>query len=370
MFNNIFENKKVLVTGHTGFKGAWLSLWLTHLKAEVTGISKYIPSHPSLFELLELEKKMKHIVADITNAERMHEIIQEEQPEFIFHLAAQPIVAESYTNPLNTFNTNVIGSANILDALKQYDKPCIVVMITSDKCYENVEWIWGYREHDTLGGKDPYSASKAAAEIVIRSYIESFFKKDSPVKVVTVRAGNVIGGGDWAASRIVPDCVRAWSESKKVTIRNPNSTRPWQHVLEPLSGYLRVAQVMYESDKNNLHGEAFNFGPTADQDFTVLELLKKIVSYSSYGDMTDHFQIEENTHFHEAGLLKLNCDKAKHYLQWLATLDFEQTALFTASWYDCFYNKKYTPEQMLEFTISQIEDYCKKANNKSFAWTY
>jgi CDP-glucose 4,6-dehydratase len=366
MFNNIYEGKKVLVTGHTGFKGSWLTLWLTHLKANVVGVSKYIPSNPSLFELLDLASKIKDYREDITNAEAMHKIIHDEQPDFIFHLAAQPIVSESYANPINNFNTNVMGSIHVLDALRTYNKPCVVVMITSDKCYENVEWIWGYREHDTLGGKDPYSASKAAAEIAIRSYVQSFFKDSKTIKISTVRAGNVIGGGDWAANRVVPDCVRAWADKNAVEIRNPNSTRPWQHVLEPLSGYLCCAQVMYETDKP-IHGEAFNFGPVAEQDYTVLELLKRIVANASFNGVQNHFNIDTNASFHEAGLLKLNCDKAKYYFNWVAALDFEKTAQFTASWYDEYYNKN-GAATMLSFTIQQIEAYTKEAASKNIPW--
>jgi CDP-glucose 4,6-dehydratase len=366
MFNNIFENKKIIVTGHTGFKGAWLTLWLLHLKANVVGISKYIPSNPSLFEILELEKNIKHYTADVTDALKIKEIINLEQPDFIFHLAAQPIVSESYVDPYTTFHTNIMGSANILDALRSYTRPCNVVMITSDKCYENVEWIWGYRENDELGGKDPYSASKGAAEIVIRSYVQSFYMNSENIKIVSVRAGNVIGGGDWALNRIVPDCMRSWAEKKQVTLRNPSSTRPWQHVLEPLSGYLRAAQVMFEN-KKPLQGESFNFGPNAEQDYSVLDLLKKILEYSSFTQEKEHFKIESNNNFHEAGLLKLNCDKAKQYFDWLPALNFDKTAAFTASWYDEYYNKK-TAKSIKEFTWQQIVAYTLEAKEKNIAW--
>ncbi len=273
MFNNIFRDKKIIVTGNTGFKGAWLSTWLHQMGAKLTGISKDIPSTPSLFGELGLAGKMDHHFNNICDLPAMKRLFRDTKPDFVFHLAAQPIVSVSYDDPIDTFQTNVIGTANILEALRSLDHPCYAVMITSDKCYDNVEWVWGYREHDALGGKDPYSASKGAAELIIKTYFHSYFNKPgSPVKLVAARAGNVIGGGDWALNRIVPDCVRAWSEKQAVKIRNPHSTRPWQHVLEPLSGYLRAAQVLAEQ-KTAIHGEPFNFGPNSDQNHTVLEHL-------------------------------------------------------------------------------------------------
>ena len=303
---------------------------------------------------------------DISDGQKIKEIFEAIQPDFVFHLAAQPIVSESYTNPIDTFQTNVIGTANILEALRLLIKPCKAVMITSDKCYDNVEWVWGYREQDALGGKDPYSASKGAAELVIKSYFHSYFNKpDSKIQLVAVRAGNVIGGGDWALSRIVPDCVKAWSKKQSVSIRNPNSTRPWQHVLEPLSGYLRAAQVMAEG-KIRIHGEPFNFGPNADQNHSVLELLQAISSYWDFDGLKEHFNIESNTAFHEAGLLKLNCDKALHYLKWRPVLGFEETSRLTGEWYNTYY--KNGSEDLYRYTSLQIEEYCRLANQKSLEW--
>ena len=366
MFNNIFSNKKIIVTGNTGFKGSWLSIWLHELGAKLTGISKDIPSQPSLFEELQLDKKIKHHFANICDLQTMKQIFQEVQPDFVFHLAAQPIVSVSYDDPIETFQTNAIGTANILEALRTIQHPCYAVMITSDKCYDNVEWIWGYREQDALGGKDPYSASKAAAEIVIKTYFHSYFNKPgSPVKLVSVRAGNVIGGGDWAANRIVPDCIRAWSKKEAVKIRNPQSTRPWQHVLEPLSGYLRAAQILAEN-KINIHGEPFNFGPNADQNHTVIELLQEVSNHWQAGALKDHFAIENNTAFHEAGLLKLNCDKALSYLQWKPVLDFSQTARFTGSWYNNYYNTN--SADAFRYTVQQIQEYGALAGKKEIAW--
>ncbi|MCK9403263.1 MAG: CDP-glucose 4,6-dehydratase [Chitinophagaceae bacterium] len=366
MFNNCFKNKKVIVTGNTGFKGSWLTVWLHQLGANVVGISKDIPSSPSLFEELQLSKKNEHHFANICDGQRMKEIFQAAEPDFVFHLAAQPIVSVSYEEPVDTFQTNVMGTANILEALRFLKNPCKAVMITSDKCYNNVEWVWGYREHDALGGKDPYSASKGAAELVIKTYFHSYFNKsDSNIKLVAVRAGNVIGGGDWALNRIVPDCVRAWSQGEAVKIRNPHSTRPWQHVLEPLSGYLRTAQVMAEGEIV-IHGEPFNFGPNADQNHTVLELLQHISNDYQSAGLNEQFAIENNNLFHEAGLLKLNCDKALFYLQWKPVLEFEQTASFTGAWYNNYYNSKET--DLYAYTVDQISQYTALAKQKSIAW--
>lgn len=356
-----------MVTGNTGFKGSWLTTWLGQLGASVVGISKDIPTHPSLFEELQLEKKTEHHFANICDVEEMKSIFQATQPDFVFHMAAQPIVSVSYEDPVDTLQTNVMGTANILEALRTLQRPCEAVMITSDKCYDNVEWIWGYREHDALGGKDPYSASKGAAELVIKTYFHSYFSKPgSPVKLVSVRAGNVIGGGDWAESRIVPDCVKAWSRQQAVKIRNPESTRPWQHVLEPLSGYLRAAQILSEGQVP-IHGEAFNFGPNADQNHSVLELLQNISRHWQFNGSSEHFAIESNKTFHEAGLLKLNCDKALFYLQWKPVLEFPETARFTGIWYDQYYNGK--PVNMYDYTVAQIQEYEAQAKLKKLAWT-
>ncbi|MEN7549783.1 CDP-glucose 4,6-dehydratase [Rapidithrix thailandica] len=365
MYQRIYQNKKVLITGNTGFKGSWLSIWLLSLGADVYGLSNGIPTEPSIFEKLKLAQHITHFDQDVRDLEGVKRIISEVKPDFIFHLAAQPIVSISYQNPVDTFSTNVIGSCNILEALRVSQQACTVVMITSDKCYENVEWTWGYRENDRVGGKDPYSASKGAAEVAIRSFYHSFFKaEDSPVKMVTVRAGNVIGGGDWAASRIVPDSVQAWAKGEAVVIRSPQATRPWQHVLEPLSGYLRVGQLLHTNRK--LSGESFNFGPKAEQTKTVLELLQELSLYWEFSSEQEKFQITENTSYHEAGLLKLNCDKALHTLQWLPTLDFVQTAQFTSEWYFNFYRH---PEiDLMEFTTEQINTYCNIAKELKISW--
>jgi len=367
LFGNKFQGKKVIVTGHTGFKGSWLSVWLLELGAKVYGISKDIPTHPSMFESLKLEDRIKHYVADIRDLPAMRNIFSEVQPDFVFHLAAQPIVVLSYEDPIETISTNVLGTANILEALKKVTNHCYAVIITSDKCYDNVEWTWGYRETDALGGKDPYSASKGAAELIIKTYVHSYFAKNSTIKVASVRAGNVIGGGDWAANRIVPDCIKAWTNNTAVELRNPNATRPWQHVLEPLSGYLRCAQMLAEQPEV-CHGEAYNFGPSADQNFTVYELLKAISGYWKFEALKEYFVLDKQAKFHEAGLLKLNCDKALHTLQWKPVLNFGQTAAFTALWYNQFYAT--TESDLYKFTSLQINDFVTQAYSKKLAWTH
>jgi CDP-glucose 4,6-dehydratase len=309
MFNNIYKNKKVLVTGHTGFKGSWLTTWLLDLGANVIGISKDIPTNPSMFEELKLKEKIVHYKEDIRDLNKMTQIVSNEKPEFLFHLAAQPIVSTSYKDPIETISSNVMGTTNILEALKVSNHKCTAIIITSDKAYDNIEQVWGYKEDDKMGGKDIYSGSKGAAELIIKSYYHSFFKnEDSNIKLAVGRAGNVIGGGDWAKDRIVVDCMEAWSDNKTVEIRSPEATRPWQHVLEPLSGYLNLGQVLYEDD--SLHGESFNFGPRAEQNHTVKQLLEDLSTYWHFSNVDDAFTVTDNIPFHEAGLLKLNCDKA------------------------------------------------------------
>ncbi len=352
MFSNIYKNKTVLVTGHTGFKGSWLTVWLLKLGAKVIGFSKDIPINPSMFLELGLEKHIKHIIGDIRNQNILTELIKQEKPQFVFHMAAQAIVSKSYLDPVETMTTNVVGTMNLLEALRKYSEPCVAVMITSDKCYDNVEWLWGYRETDHLGGKDIYSGSKAGAEIVIKSYFHSFFQKDHPVKLAIGRAGNVIGGGDWAQDRIVVDCMRAWNEARLVEIRSPKATRPWQHVLEPLSGYLALGASVYCD--NSLHGEAFNFGPRAEQNHTVLDLIHKLAENWGFDNIKKAYKVTGDIPFHEAGLLKLNCDKALFYLKWECNLLYSETTLMVSEWYSTFYHSK---GDMYGFTVQQINDY-------------
>lgn len=365
MFGNVYNNKKVLITGHTGFKGSWLTTWLIKLGAKVVGISKDIPTNPSMFQELDLENKVKHYIEDIRNLERMVEIIADEKPEFVFHLAAQPIVSTSYSDPIETISSNVMGTANILEALKVSNHHCTAIIITSDKAYDNVEQVWGYKEDDKMGGKDIYSGSKGAAELIIKSYYYSFFKNDDcNIRLAIGRAGNVIGGGDWAKDRIVVDCMLAWSKNEVVEIRAPKATRPWQHVLEPLSGYLNLGQCLH-SDKS-LDGEGFNFGPRAEQNHTVEELLIDLSQYWHFENVSDAYQLTGNIPFHEAGLLKLNCDKALFYLKWQANLEYQDTIKFTSEWYYDFYK---TDKNIFSKTLEQIEEYENLAVNKGLKWT-
>lgn len=359
----IFNNKNVLITGHTGFKGSWLSLWLAHVGANVTGISNNEISNPSNFSTSKISGVIDDKRLDIRNADAIKSLVLEIKPDFVFHLAAQALVRPSYENPLETISTNAIGTANVLDAIRALDKKVVAVMITSDKAYDNVEWVWGYRETDRLGGKDPYSASKGMAELAIRSYVESFFNNsNSNIRVGIARAGNVIGGGDWAVDRIVPDCMEAWAKGETVNIRSPHATRPWQHVLEPLSGYLSLAKDLYISYDH--HGEAYNFGPSADQNFSVCKLIDEM---AKYWDQIKWNDISNNEgHVHEAGLLKLNCDKSLHDLKWHSSLMFTDTVKMTVEWYKQFYKNKNLP--MFDFSINQIESYIKIAKLNNINW--
>ena len=360
-----FNGKKVLVTGNTGFKGSWLSIWLKQLGAIVHGVSFDIPSTPSHFSVTSLSTQIEDHRLDIRDAASIAKLVQKIQPDFVFHLAAQALVRPSYEDPLGTITTNAIGTANFLDALRSLDKPVVAIMITSDKAYDNVEWVWGYRETDRLGGKDPYSASKGMAELVIRTYVESFFNSsDSNVRVGITRAGNVIGGGDWAVDRIVPDCMHAWALSQTVDIRSPQATRPWQHVLEPLSGYLVLAAELAKD--NMFHGEAYNFGPSSNQNFPVSELIDEMAKYWDHVRWNDVSDSQE--HVHEAGLLKLNCDKALFDLQWRPTMQFSDTVKMTVEWYKHYYQN--SNQSMHDFTLSQIVKYTKLAKIKDIDWSF
>ncbi len=365
MFNNIYTNKKVIVTGHTGFKGSWMTAWLLKLGAKVVGISVDIPTQPSLFEELKLSEKIKDYRLNVLDLEKVKEIFIEERPDFVFHLAAQAIVSVSYSDPVSTFSTNVMGTVHVLEALRHLENDCSAVIITSDKCYDNVEWVWGYKESDALGGKDIYSGSKGAAEIAFKSYYHSFFKNHPKVRIASARAGNVIGGGDWAKDRIVPDCMNAWFKGNPVEIRSPKATRPWQHVLEPLSGYLNLGQML--AGEHLIHGESFNFGPKSENNYTVVQLLEDLGIHWGLNDKDKVYTITGNIPFHEAGLLKLNCDKALFYLKWLPTLEYSELIAFTSKWYFEFYHSK---PDMWSYTIDQLESYEQLARRKELSWTF
>ena len=326
--NNIFSNKKVFITGHTGFKGSWLAFLLHELGAEVMGFGLPPTSTINHFDLLKLDRKITHVVGDIRDAPFLTNTLQEFQPEFVFHLAAQALVRPSYDDPITTYSTNVLGSVNLLEAVRQCKSVRSLVYITSDKCYENVEWIWGYRENDQLGGRDPYSASKAAAEIVFSSYARSFFEQRPSLGTATARAGNVIGGGDWAVDRIIPDCIRAIEAGEPIQLRNPSATRPWQHVLEPIAGYLLLAARLYEEPSR--WGGSWNFGPSAHEVCTVQNVAEVIIGHLGKGRIEI---IESQTQVHEARLLQLNCDKAHQLLGWYPRWHAEQTLETTALWY-------------------------------------
>ena len=364
MFQNSYKGKVVLVTGHTGFKGSWLVTWLLKLGAKVIGVSKDIPTHPSMFESLNIEKKILHNFIDIRNLKKLKTIISEHNPDFIFHLAAQAIVSKSYSDPVDTVSTNVMGTMNILEALRFYKKKCITIIITSDKCYDNIEQSEGYKETDAIGGKDVYSGSKGAAELIIKSYFHSFFKKDHSVRLAIGRAGNVIGGGDFAQDRIIVDTINSWKDKNVVEIRSPDATRPWQHVLEPLSGYLALgAKILNDND---LNGEPFNFGPVSSQDITVKILLQNLAEIWGWNAIDDAIKINDSKPtFNEAGLLKLNCNKAKNLIKWEPNLNFNETLIYISDWY-----KKYFlgSQNMYDFTLGQIDEYEKLGIDRKRDW--
>jgi CDP-glucose 4,6-dehydratase len=344
-----FRGKKVFVTGHTGFKGSWLAFLLHEMGAQVCGYALPPSGKLNHFEMLKLETKIRHVEGDIRDAGRLNIELNHFQPEYVFHLAAQALVRPSYHDPAATFSTNVMGSVNLLDAVRSCRSVRSLVYVTSDKCYENVEWVWGYRETDQLGGRDPYSASKAAAEIAFTSYARSFFAQRSTLGAATARAGNVIGGGDWAIDRIIPDCIRAIEADQSVKLRNPNATRPWQHVLEPILGYLMLAVRLYEEPKK--WEGAWNFGPSsADENRTVKTVAEMIVSHIGKGRVE---VVDSSNQFHEARLLQLNCDKAHQLLGWRPRWHVDKTLAETALWYKVIMNggsvEDITRQQLHEF---------------------
>ena len=349
---NFWKGKSVLLTGHTGFKGSWLSLWLTRLGANVHGVSLEPQEENQLFNKLNLKQTLySHQVADIRSFNLLSRIASEVNPDIVFHLAAQPLVRKSYQDPLETWGVNVQGSLNLLEALKPTKKKCAVVMITTDKVYANKEWEYGYRESDELGGHDPYSASKAAAEIAISSWRASFCgssaHQTSYLQIATARAGNVIGGGDWAADRIVPDAIRALAKSKPISVRNPLATRPWQHVLEPLSGYMSLAESLMVSSSSMC--EAFNFGPLLESNRTVQELIETMLRHWP-GKWINH---SDPNAPHEAGLLHLQIDKSYSRLGWQPRWNYETTIEKTINWYRATHNG----ESALDKCLADLEAY-------------
>jgi len=319
-FNNAFHGKRVLVTGHTGFKGSWLCEWLLMLGAKVTGYSLPPPTNPALFDQLGLADRLDHRLGDVRDAKAIRMLMDEIQPDFVFHLAAQPLVRFSYAEPVQTYATNVMGTVNLLEAVRIMDRPCVIVAITTDKCYENRESGQSYREDDPLGGHDPYSSSKAAAELVISAYRRSFFSApDSQVRLASARAGNVMGGGDWAQDRILPDCIRALIRNEPVRIRNKSATRPWQHVLEPLGAYLWLGARLASGERQL--ATAFNFGPHPAANRPVVDVVKEVLRHWP-GQWSDH---SDPAAVHEAGLLNLEIEKAQRLLGWQPVWDFATT---------------------------------------------
>lgn len=344
---SFWAGRRVLLTGHTGFKGSWLSLWLLSLGAEVWGYSLPPEGHRLLFDDLGLEKdlgQLHHQLGDLCDLQTLQELVNKAQPEVVLHLAAQPLVRRSYRDPLGTWATNVQGSLHLLEALKLLQHPCAVVMVTTDKVYANREWDSGYREDDRLGGYDPYSASKAAAELAIASWRLSFCGPDphqTPhLAIATARAGNVIGGGDWAEDRIVPDAMRALAASETINVRSPQATRPWQHVLEPLSGYLLLAERLADGCAGHAYSSAFNFGPTLDSNRSVKELVEAGLQHWP-GDWRD---LSDPAAPHEAGRLHLQIDKAHHQLSWRPRWDFATTVARTVAWYRAVHDGASTSE--------------------------
>ena len=353
--NKYFRRKKIIVTGHTGFKGSWLTLSLKNLGANVLGISKDIPTKPSHFHASKINSEINSKKIDIKNLNKLRKVFKKFEPDFIFHLAAQSLVSVSFENPKDTWETNLLGTLNILEILKDTKKDTVVVIITSDKAYKNIEKKKGYKETDILAGIDPYSASKSSAEIAIKSYYDCFLKDKKNIKLGVARAGNVIGGGDWSKDRLIPDCVRSWSKNKKAIIRNPYSTRPWQHVLEAVWAYILFAYKLKLEKK--LNGQAFNFGPSDKKNYSVIELLNSMKKYWK----NVKFSVKRSKKFKESNLLKLNSNKAKKYLGWKNILRFDENIKLTAEWYQFFYSKK---NRIRELSLRQIEIYKNKFNKK------
>lgn len=349
MYNNIYAGKRVFLTGHTGFKGSWLALWLTKLGAKVCGYSLAPNTNPSMFTVLDIEHKIeKSIFGDILDEKTLEKAISEFQPDIVFHLAAQPLVRLSYREPILTYKTNVIGTLNVLEMAKRGKSVKAFVNITTDKCYENKEVNRGYKEDEPMGGYDMYSSSKGCVEIMSSSFRRSFLQEEGTYAMATARAGNVIGGGDWAEDRLIPDCVRYINAGEKIEIRNPIAVRPWQHVLEPLSGYLLLGQKLLEGGKK--YAEGFNFGPNEDSVLRVAEVAEKACKYYGKGEVVIH----KRDNLHEANLLMLNIEKAEKVLGWTPTYTADESVKNTIEWYKHFYTKDV---DMYELTMNQIKEY-------------
>lgn len=347
-----WKGKRVLLTGHTGFKGSWLSLWLQSMGAQVVGYALAPPTNPSLFDVAEVGKGMTSVIGDIRDLDHLRKVFVEHQPEIVIHMAAQPLVRYSYIEPVETYSTNVMGTVNLFEAVRSTASVKVVVNVTTDKCYENREWVWGYRENEAMGGYDPYSSSKGCAELVTAAYRNSYFHPDKyqthGIAIASGRAGNVIGGGDWAEDRLIPDIMRAITEGKSVHIRNPHATRPWQHVLEPLSGYLALAQKLYEDGAN--YAEGWNFGPNDEDAKPVQWIVEKLTQ--TWGEGASWI-LDGGDHPHEAHYLKLDCSKAKARLDWHPRWHLEETLGAIIEWQRAYRDGK----NMQALTLRQISAY-------------
>lgn len=361
-FGAVFDGRTVLVTGHTGFKGSWLSLWLQALGAHVVGYSLPAPTEPSNFDLSQIRDGMVDVLGDVRDYSWLYETIEAYQPEIIFHLAAQPLVLHSYTDPKETFDVNAGGTVNILEAARQCASVKAVVIVTTDKCYQNKNWLWGYRENDRLGGTDPYSASKSMAELAVASYNASFFKNPGSPAVASVRAGNVIGGGDFSKYRIVPDCMKALMAHEPVMVRNPASVRPWLNVLDPLSGYLWLgAQLLNEG---LAFAEAWNFGPCEQEAISVQMLVEKSIELWNEGDWIDASD-SLNEAPAEMNLLRINWDKAANRLSWRPVYDWQAALQQTVAWFKAYQKGS----QMRDISLKDIEEYTIQAQNAGIKWS-
>ncbi|PZD72994.1 CDP-glucose 4,6-dehydratase [Acaryochloris thomasi RCC1774] len=352
MNSKFWNGKRVLVTGHTGFKGSWLSLWLQKSGADVTGYALAPPSNPNLFETARIADGMTSILGDVRDLSHLQETIAQHQPEIVIHMAAQPLVRYSYQHPVETYATNVMGTVHVLEAVRQAEGIRVVVNVTSDKCYENREWVWGYRENEAMGGHDPYSNSKGCAELVAAAYRSSYFSPQTyaehGVGLASVRAGNVIGGGDWAGDRLIPDIIRAIMAKETVVIRSPNSIRPWQHVLEPLGGYLMLAEHLW--DAGEAYAEGWNFGPNDEDAKPVSWIVEQLTQL--WGDNAQ-WKLDTQVNPHEATYLKLDCSKAKNRLKWSPKLDLATTLNWIIEWYRSYLNG----DDVRQLTEQQIEQY-------------
>lgn len=354
LFNNIYKDKKVLITGHSGFKGSWLTYWLNCMGAQVTGISLPPPTEPNHINLLNID--FQNHYQNINYKEEVEQIILNTEPDIIFHMAAQPLVRLSYEQPHETYLTNVIGTVNVLDAARKVKNLKAIVVVTSDKCYENKEWLWGYRENEPMGGADPYSSSKGCAELVTAAYRNSYFSGEGTALLASSRAGNVIGGGDWARDRIIPDMINSALRKEALSLRYPNATRPWQHVLEPLSGYLCIGMKLLEGNK--AYADGWNFGPENDNNLTVLELVD--ASYKYWKEIK--YKISNEKHPYEANFLMLDSTKAQKLLHWKPVWNFNDTVKYTIGWYKSFYEN----EKIL--TAEHLKIYVDAAEKKGIKW--